>query len=376
MRKLYLIHLSILILLIGYYVYSTIDSDEGVTGSFKETCRAGTRLRSFKKDIDSTWDSRGIAKLFNSLNIEKTQGKPVDSISIKTTSQEDFNSKYLHVNKPCIIRDIPTDWIAMKKWSVVNFLERFGKCKFRVTGNDNSLKYEYFHHYVNDPRHRQDDEPIFIFDSTFADKGKKMRELLDEYEIPEWFRDDLFNCLDEDERPNFRWLLISTRRAGTSLHIDPVATCAWNTMIQGKKRWILFPPDTFKSEDDFDAGIRGAEWFIKEYPKYKHLPHNDFIQNPGETIFLPSNWWHITVNLEDSIAITQNLLTHNNFKKAIEVCYDSLPKVYIKWIRLLNEQMETDPDLLVKMGGKIQDLRTVQTIDYSSDAWESESDVE
>jgi hypothetical protein len=38
--------------------------------------------------------------------------------------------------------------------------------------------------------------------------------------------------------------------------------------------------------------------------------------------------------------------------------------------------METDPDLLVKMGGKIQDLRTVQTIDYSSDAWESESDVE
>lgn len=43
-----------------------------------------------------------------------------------------------------------------------------------------------------------------------------MRELLDEYEIPEWFRDDLFNCLDEDERPNFRWLLISTRRAGTS----------------------------------------------------------------------------------------------------------------------------------------------------------------
>tara|TARA_B110000503_G_scaffold50653_1_gene81954 strand:- start:641 stop:1435 length:795 start_codon:yes stop_codon:yes gene_type:complete len=264
----------------------------------------------------------------------------------------------------------------MKKWTVENFLERFGKCKFNVTGNNNRLKYEYYHHYINDSRHRQDDEPLFIFDSTFADKGKKMRELLDEYEIPEWFRDDLFNCLDEDERPNFRWLLVSTRRAGTSLHVDPVATCAWNTMIRGKKRWILFPPETFKSEDDFNAEMRGAEWFIKEYPKYKHLPHNDFIQNPGETIFLPSNWWHITVNLEDSIAITQNLLTHNNFQKARAVCYGSLPKVYIKWIRLLNEQMETDPDLLVKIGGKIQDLRTIQALEYSSDAWESESDVE
>jgi len=66
-----------------------------------------------------------------------------------------------------------------------------------------------------------------------------MRELLKEYTIPDWFDEDLFKCLSEEERPNFRWLLMSTRGAGTSLHIDPVSTSAWNTMIQGKKRWGL-----------------------------------------------------------------------------------------------------------------------------------------
>jgi len=337
MRRSYILPITVLLVLILYHIYARNDEMVNYVGDFNETCRAGTRLRAFKKVIESTWDYRGIAKLFDSVNLETPFGESVDYISVKTTSKEHFK-------------------------------ERFGKCKFKVTGNSR-LKYDYYYHYIHSPKHRQDDEPIFIFDSTFADKGKKMRELLNEYTIPEWFDEDLFDCLSEEERPNFRWLLLSTRGAGTSLHVDPVCTSAWNTMIQGKKRWILFPPKTFKSEDDFDSIMRGAEWFLKEYPKYKHLPHKDIIQLPGETVFLPSDWWHITVNFEDSIAVTQNILTPNNFDKAREQVYDALPKVYLKWIRILNENPE-------KYCGKIEEVRTLDSIDYSSEFIESESDCE
>ena len=109
--------------------------------------------------------------------------------------------------------------------------------------------------------------------------------------------------------------------------------------------------------------------FWKNTPKYKHLPHKDIIQLPGETVFLPSDWWHITVNFEDSIAVTQNVLTRNNFDKAREQVYDALPKVYLKWIRILNENHE-------KYCGKIEEPRTLDSIDYSSEFNESESDVE
>jgi histone arginine demethylase JMJD6 len=67
-------------------------------------------------------------------------------------------------------------------------------------------------------------------------------------------------------------------RSGTTVHIDPLHTSAWNTSLQGHKLWVLFPPHIPKSvvkgkgllvrghirSDDVDEAI---DWFLYVLPK-------------------------------------------------------------------------------------------------------------
>jgi histone arginine demethylase JMJD6 len=182
----------------------------------------------------------------------------------------------------------------------------------------------YVDDFIQYMKEQEDDSPLYIFDSEFGSHSV-LRNLLDDYTPPEFVASDLFSLLDQ-QRPPFRWFLLGPQRSGSNVHIDPLATSAWNTLIKGRKRWIVFDPRTPKA---VVKGLRhvvldndAVHWFTDVLPRVKEdvaaldfdppLEIIEFVQEESQTVFIPSGWWHAVLNIEDTVAITQNFASVEN----------------------------------------------------------------
>lgn len=112
--------------------------------------------------------------------------------------------------------------------------------KFKVgedeDGHKIRIRLKYFMEYVV---HNTDDSPLYMFESSL-ETSSETRPIIDNYKVPKYFKDDLFSLAGERRRPPYRWLLIGPERSGTTVHIDPLNTSAWNASFCGHKRWVLF----------------------------------------------------------------------------------------------------------------------------------------
>ncbi|KAJ1566924.1 hypothetical protein HK096_011598, partial [Nowakowskiella sp. JEL0078] len=166
-----------------------------------------------------------------------------------------------------------------------------------------------------------EESPLYLFDKFFPHRTS----LANEYTVPEYFSEDLFKILG-DQRPDYRWLIIGPKKSGSTFHIDPNSTSAWNAVITGAKKWIMFPPEiippgVFPSKDgsEVTAPVSLADWFLNFYQDCYLGPIKpvEAVCRAGEIIFVPNGWWHIVVNLEDSIAITQNFVCSENIRNVL-----------------------------------------------------------
>ena len=71
--------------------------------------------------------------------------------------------------------------------------------------------------------------------------------------------------------------MLGPARSGSGLHIDPLATGAWNALLAGRKRWALFPPGAPRAlVAPREPGLEreAASWFAKVYPRARgaHWP--------------------------------------------------------------------------------------------------------
>ncbi|KAI9845849.1 MAG: hypothetical protein M1837_004530 [Sclerophora amabilis] len=258
-------------------------------------------------------------------------------------------------NKPFILTSPIREWPMYRSLSTDKLIEQYGHVKFRAEAVDWTLV-----NYVQYMENNQDESPLYLFDRNFVEKmGLTVSEEGNgDYWPPRCFGEDLFATLGE-QRPDSRWLIVGPGRSGSTFHKDPNATSAWNAVLKGAKYWIMFPssdgfpppPGVYVSEDQSEvtSPLSIAEWllgFHAEARKTKGCLEG--ICKEGEVLHVPSGeppqvrsihnllktdacsargWWHLVVNLETSIAITQNFIPEKHLSAALTFLRDKPSQV-------------------------------------------------
>ncbi|KAL0096757.1 hypothetical protein J3Q64DRAFT_1709287 [Phycomyces blakesleeanus] len=341
----------------------------------------------------------------------------VPRIDYRQVSKAEFVQNYEAKNIPVVITHATDHWRAHTTWTESALLENYGSHLFKVGEDDDEnnvyLKMKHFLHY-NKHEGRKDDSPLYIFDSGFykdrrkksksksnrqssdddeddaQHEGKRRRKadplspmlLLGDYQVPSYFSDDLFRLARERRRPPYRWLVMGGARSGTGIHIDPLGTSAWNALLKGHKRWCLFPPGTPKKIIDppmkpYDH--EGVSWFSTVFPKFKvrdgpeddnrtlgeRLGMVEVLQRPGETIFVPGGWPHVVMNLDTTIAVTQNFCSPTNLDYVYLCTRHSRPKLGQRLYQKIKQLGKTDPEF-AKMSVQLDMVLSVPRLPPSS----------
>jgi hypothetical protein len=235
------------------------------------------------------------------MSLSLTQIDRVDNIC-----KEDFINKYLKPRKPLIIRKATQNWPALQKWTFDYLKETVGdqivplydSSKADPSKPINASAAEMkFGDYIDLIQTKPTDLRIFLFDPI-----KHAPKLLDDYRSPT----DLMGGF-LDKYPN---MFFGGKGSVTFLHYDIDLAHIFHTHFNGRKHVILFDNKWSERLYKIPFATYALEDYDIENPDFTKFPALDGVEGQeailehGDTLFMPTGFWHWMKYLDGSFSIS------------------------------------------------------------------------
>eukprot|EP00804_Cyclotella_cryptica_P020020 CCRYP_007896-RC/>CCRYP_007896-RC protein AED:0.39 eAED:0.39 QI:341/1/1/1/1/1/3/411/445 len=272
------------------------------------------------------------------------------------TVEEWEAGRYWEGNKPVIVKNVTAGWAAMEHWKKQEMLHRYPNQEATMgearlvgeTGPDeagNRLSPTTIKEFVT--KHMYDPMKYFFDRKISIDQGM----LLDIHPFPmptrEYLEDPYKGAMyAPSKKRKVNWnenniwrdhlaISIGADQQGFGFHHHREA---WNVVLFGAKRWILYDHDRFKHNvtrqrrlvRDWDNPVlvSSPQWIRELYPNPERIAElrahgHDCVQRAGEMMFVPRRWLHMVLNIGDTVAIISEIgLAAGEGKKEEDFMYD------------------------------------------------------
>ena len=229
---------------------------------------------------------------------------PIDTVD--NISREDFVNNYLKPRKPLIIRKATENWPALKKWTFDYIKETVGdtivplydSSKADPSKPINAAALEMkFGDYIDLIQTQPTDLRIFLFDPIKHAPG-----LLDDYRSPTELMGGFL-----DKYPN---MFFGGKGSVTFLHYDIDLAHIFHTHFNGRKHVILFDNKWSERLYCIPFATYALEDYDIEKPDFNKFPALDGVEGQeailehGDTLFMPTGYWHWMKYLDGSFSIS------------------------------------------------------------------------
>ena len=231
-------------------------------------------------------------------------------------SRSDFQANYLLPERPLVMESMADNWPARKTWTPEFFRSQHGHRKVKVYDASfadpgatymTSLRTISLREYIDQVIYQDGDLRMFLYNMV--------------REAPELKNDIVFPDLADGFSKLFIFMFFGCTGSVTPIHYDIDMTHVFHTPFYGRKRVVLFAPEQSKRLYRHPFTIRSYvnvdDPDFEKFPALVGLSGFQAVLNPGETIFIPSGYWHHIVYEKGGYSVSLRC-RHNNWMRRMQ----------------------------------------------------------